>query len=98
MRQASGIHLRARGDVTDGAAAHDTEPRFSGDFVHAPAVVARPPDAGGARIIPQPHQVSSHVPVGQQRSSAQTGAYGNENFYFSTLKLYKNISLVTREC
>lgn len=79
MRQASGIHLRARRDITDRATTHDSEPWLPRDFVYAAAIVARPSDAGSADFLPESHEVSSHMPLGQQRSLAQTGTYGNEN-------------------
>lgn len=66
MCQAFRIYLRARGDVADRTAAHDTESRLSGDLVHAAAIVARPSNAGSARLLPEPHEISSHMPLGQQ--------------------------------
>lgn len=73
MRKATGIYMRACRNIANGAAAHDTESWLSGDFVHVAEIVAGSPDARGARILPEPHQISSHVPLGQQRSPAQTG-------------------------
>lgn len=79
VRQAAGLHLRAGRDVADRATAHDSEPRLSGDLVHAAALVARPSHAGRARLVLEPHEISSHVPLGQQRSLAQTGTYANDS-------------------
>lgn len=64
MCEAPRIHLRAGGDVADRATTHDPEPRVPRDFVHAAALVTRPPDTGSADVIPEPHEVSSHMPLG----------------------------------
>lgn len=96
MRKAAGIYLRARRNVADGAATHDTEPRFPGNFLHATAVFARPPHARGADVVPEPHEISSHMPVRQQRSPAQTGTYGDP-IPVRCLPTSLEISLVTRE-
>jgi hypothetical protein len=75
VRETTGIHMRARGDITNGAATHDPEPRLSRHLLYAAAIVARPSNARGARLLPEPDQISSHVSLGQQRPSAQTGMH-----------------------
>lgn len=77
--QASGIYLWVGWNITDGSTAHDPEPGVLGDFVHATTVLARPPDTRSVDFIPKPHKVSSHVLVSKQRSSAQTGTYGDHS-------------------
>lgn len=73
QRQTARFHLRTGGEFANRAAAHDPESRFPGNFVHAAAVVTRPSDARGARLVPQPDQVPGDVPVGQQWPAAETG-------------------------
>lgn len=79
MRQTPRIHLRAGRNITDRSTTHDSEPWLPRDLIHATAIIARPPHTGSADILPESHEVSSHLPLGQQRSLAQTGTYGNEN-------------------
>lgn len=78
--------MRACRDFTDSAATHDSEPWLFGDFVHAPAIVTRSLDAGSSNIIPESYEISSHMPLGQQRSLAQTGAYNDR---FVDVSMYK---------
>lgn len=73
VRKAFGIYMWACRDVTNGAAAHDTEPWLSGDFVHAAEIVARSSDARCTRIIFELDKISGHMLIGQQWSLAQTG-------------------------
>ena len=64
--QVAGLYLRAGGEQSDGAAAHDPEPRLPGYLVHAAALVPGSFDVGSAGLVPEPHQIPSHVSVGQQ--------------------------------
>ena len=64
--QVAGLYLRAGGEQSDGAAAHDPEPGLPSYLVHAAALVPGSFDAGSAGLVPEPHQIPSHVSVGQQ--------------------------------
>lgn len=52
VRKAAGIYLRARRNVADCAATHDTESRFPGNFLHVTTVIAGPPHARGVDVVP----------------------------------------------
>lgn len=52
-----------------------SESRLPCDLVYAAAIVARPSNARGARLVSQPHQISGDVFVGQQWSAAETGKW-----------------------
>lgn len=75
--------MRTGGDLADGAAAHDPEPGLPGHLVHAAALLPRTSDPRSARILPEPHQVSGHLPVGQQRPAAQAGKSFDYILYIS---------------
>lgn len=77
------IHLRTGGDLSDGAAAHDPEPRFPGDQLHAAALLQGPPHHRRAGLLPQPHQVPRDVSKCQQRAAAQAGTAACDARVFS---------------
>lgn len=53
--QVAGFHLRTGGEQSDGATAHDPEPRLSRHLLHAATVVEGPLNAGGVGLLPEPH-------------------------------------------